>query len=78
VNSKGRKEKKRLETDLSSIMGLFSIYETKRMKELSNPGMLFVPPAFTSTIFGMSGSCGPGGASFWVYLLGCRGNTWSF
>ena len=39
------------------------------MKELSNLGMLFIPLAFTSGIFSMSGNYAPGGSSFWVYWV---------
>jgi hypothetical protein len=51
----------------SSITGLLNIYETKRMKELTNLGILFLPLAFTSGLFSMTGSYAPGGPSFWVY-----------
>jgi hypothetical protein len=59
--------KEEITTVTSSITGLLSIYETKRMKELTNLGMLFLPLAFTSGIFSMSGNYAPGGSSFWVY-----------
>lgn len=61
--------KEEIKTVTSSITGLLSIYETKRMKELTNLGMLFLPLAFTSGIFSMSGNYAPGGSSFWVYWV---------
>jgi hypothetical protein len=61
--------KRRVEALVTSLTSLLSIYETKRMKELSNLGMLFVPLAFTSGIFSMSGNYAPGEASFWVYWV---------
>jgi hypothetical protein len=61
--------KEEIKTVTSSITGLLSIYETKRMKELANLGMLFLPLAFASGIFSMAGSYAPGGSSFWVYWV---------
>jgi hypothetical protein len=59
--------KEEIKTVTSSITGLLSIYETKRMKELTNLGMLFLPLAFTSGLFSMTGNYAPGGSSFGVY-----------
>jgi hypothetical protein len=61
--------KQRIQTVISSVSGLLSIVEAKRMKELSNLGMLFIPLAFTSGIFSMSGNYAPGGSSFWIYWV---------
>jgi hypothetical protein len=61
--------KEEIKTVTSSITGLLSIYETKRMKELANLGMLFLPLTFTSGIFNMTGNYAPGGSSFWVYWV---------
>ena len=61
--------KQRVQIVVSSVSGLISIVDTKRMKELSNLGMLFIPLAFTSGIFSMSGNYAPGGSSFWVYWV---------
>jgi CorA-like Mg2+ transporter protein len=64
-----RELKEEIKTVISSITGLLSIYETKRMNQLTNLGMLFLPLAFASGIFSMSDSYAPGGSSFWVYWV---------
>lgn len=61
--------KKRMEILASSMTGLVNIIEAKRMKGLSTLGMLFIPLAFTSGIFSMTGDFAPGGSLFWVYFI---------
>jgi hypothetical protein len=61
--------KKRVESLASSMTGLLNIIEAKRVKGLSAMGMLFIPLAFTSGIFSMTGDFAPGGSSFWVYFI---------
>ncbi len=66
---KFRRLQKRIATLISSMTGLLGIYEAKRLKELTNLGMLFLPLAFTSGLFSMSGSYAPGGTFFWMYWV---------
>jgi hypothetical protein len=58
-----------METLLSSITGLLSIIEARRIKELSNWRMLFLPLAVASGIFSISGTYALGGSSFWMYWV---------
>lgn len=69
ISSQFHSLKMRIETVISSMTGIISIIETKRMKRLSDLGMLFIPLAVTSGIFSMSGNYAPGGPSFWVYWI---------
>ena len=67
--------KKRMEYLISSMTGLISIVESRRslqetkvMKTLTVLGMIFIPLAFTSGIFSMTGKYAPGEKSFWIYF----------
>ncbi|KAI9804474.1 MAG: hypothetical protein M1825_001373 [Sarcosagium campestre] len=66
---------RRTETLAASLTGLISILESKRsleearsLKTLTLLGMVFVPLAFTSGMFSMSGDYLPGKRKFWVYI----------
>jgi CorA-like Mg2+ transporter protein len=42
--------------------------ETRNMKSLTLLGLIFIPLAFTSSIFSMAQPFGPGGEQFWIYF----------
>ena len=44
-----------------------AIKETKNTKSLALVGLIFIPLAYTSSLFSMNESYGPGSDSFWVY-----------
>lgn len=46
-----------------------SIREAKSVKALTILGIVFVPLAYVSSLFGMSDPYGPGGRLFWVYFV---------
>jgi len=53
---------------ISIIESRRSLQETKVMKALTLLGMIFIPLAFTSGIFGISGKYAAGETYFWVYF----------
>lgn len=46
-----------------------TIRETKRMKAITLLGLVFIPLAYASSVFSMSGEYAPGGKLFWVYFV---------
>ena len=68
--------KERTEALSASLTSLISIQESKQslreaqsVKTLTTLGLVFVPLAFTSGMFSMSGSFQPGQEHFWVYFV---------
>ncbi|KAJ4288055.1 hypothetical protein N0V90_012072 [Kalmusia sp. IMI 367209] len=68
--------KERADTLMQSMTGLASIAgnrqnleEAKRVKRLNLLALLFVPLAYTSSLFSMQDSFMPGERSFWVYWV---------
>jgi hypothetical protein len=68
--------KHRADTLMQSMTGLASIAgnrqnleEAKRMKRLNLLALLFIPLAYTSSLFSMSDNFQPGAAHFWVYWV---------
>ncbi|KAK8905299.1 hypothetical protein QC760_006487 [Botrytis cinerea] len=73
----------RVSTIISSTQGLSSIVasgealhearlsvrEAKNSKTLTFIGLVFIPLAYTSALFSMSGEYRPGGSAFWVYWV---------
>ena len=53
---------------ISIIESRRSLQETKVMKALTLLGMIFIPLAFTSGIFDISGKYAAGETYFWVYF----------
>jgi hypothetical protein len=45
-----------------------SLREARNAKALSFLGILFIPLAYSGSLFSMSDPYGPGGEKFWVYL----------
>lgn len=43
--------------------------EAKNSKTLTFIGLVFIPLAYTSALFSMSGEYRPGGSAFWVYWV---------
>jgi len=46
-----------------------SLKEAKRTRLLTIVGLLFIPLAYSSSIFSIAGDYGPGGSAFWVYWV---------
>lgn len=68
--------KDRADTLMQSMMGLASIAgnrqnleEAKRLKRLNLLALVFVPLAYTSSLFSMADDFMPGKTSFWVYWV---------
>lgn len=68
--------KERADTLMQSMTGLASIAgnrqnleEAKRVKRLNLLALLFVPLAYTSSLFSMQDMYAPGNGSFWVYWV---------
>lgn len=56
-------------TGLTSISGnQKALREAKSTKALTLVGLVFIPLAYTATLFSMTESFGPGGERFWVYF----------
>ena len=45
-----------------------SLKEAKNMKSLTLLGLIFIPLAYTSSLFSMTQPYGPGGDQFWIYF----------
>ncbi|KAK0612181.1 hypothetical protein B0T14DRAFT_439473 [Immersiella caudata] len=57
-------------TGLASISGnQKALREAKSTKALTLMGLVFIPLAYTATLFSMTESFGPGGDKFWVYFV---------
>jgi hypothetical protein len=67
-----KKRSQRLGFSLSNLIGIIeskrSADEAHGIKVLTLLGMLFVPLAFTTGLFSMSGNFAPGESKFWVYF----------
>lgn len=46
-----------------------SLKEAKNMKSLTLVGLIFIPLAYTSSLFSMTQPYGPGGDQFWIYFV---------
>lgn len=57
-------------TGLASIAGnRQNLEEAKRAKRLNGLALLFIPLAYTSSVFGMEGPFAPNGPDFWIYWV---------
>ncbi|PSN59611.1 hypothetical protein BS50DRAFT_227299 [Corynespora cassiicola Philippines] len=72
--------KGRADTLMQSMTGLASIAgnrqnleEAKRVKRLNLLALLFIPLAYTSSLFSMQDSYAPGNGQFWVYWVSALG-----
>jgi hypothetical protein len=68
--------KQRADTLIQAMTGLASIAgnrqnleEAKRVKRLTLLGLLFIPLAFTASLFSMQDTFAPGGGKFWIYWV---------
>jgi hypothetical protein len=68
--------KQRADTVMQSMTGLASIAgnrqnldEAKRVKRLNLLALLFIPLAYTSSLFSMQDNYAPGNGQFWVYWV---------
>ncbi|KAF2847620.1 hypothetical protein T440DRAFT_470904 [Plenodomus tracheiphilus IPT5] len=61
-------------TGLASIAGnRQALEEAKRVKRLNLLALLFIPLAYTSSLFGMEGTYAPNGDDFWIYWVSAFG-----
>lgn len=72
--------KQRADTLMSAMTGLASIAgnrqnleEAKRVKRLNLLALLFIPLAYTSSLFSMQDNYAPGNGRFWIYWVSALG-----